>query len=177
MNFDPSKIAPSVGFVLVGAFLFIIGGLGYIPVVANTPMLSVFFRIIMCALGFLLIVIGPICVFVTMPREKSKVYLNQTDLEKLSVDIVKSLIKDPAWAGLALDLSQVKPQGETVFSSRMKHFYSEKETMAKDFSPLLIERCKLLAKSHSRVYIFVDSGTTLYPFFQRYNRVAQFIVS
>lgn len=71
------------------------------------------------------------------------------------------------WAVEALERAKLGLQGQSQFRERYGHFREEKEFTAKEFVALLLRRCKTLAEGGNKVYLLIDSGTTLYPFFER----------
>lgn len=54
---------------------------------------------------------------------------------------------------------------KSLFEMRQQHFYEEKIFLAKNFTPLLLKRCEFLINLGHKVYLVIDSGTTLFPFF------------
>lgn len=165
---DPSKLAPSVAFVLVGAVLVIIGGTGVVPLGNPQPSLKEPLQILLCFLGILLILIGPIFVLIDLFNKNSKSQRDQNEnVKKLAEGIASELRENTTWAAEALDRAQIKPIRQSVFSERMGHFYAEKGAIAEYFTPMLIDRCQLLAENDTQVFLLIDSGTTLYPIFER----------
>jgi len=82
--------------------------------------------------------------------------------------IATILKKDNRWAVEALEIANLRPRIQSLFSERMGHFREEKEYIAKNFVPLLMDRCRRLIESQNKkVYLLIDSGTTLYPFFAK----------
>ncbi|MCI0562347.1 MAG: hypothetical protein MN733_28005 [Nitrososphaera sp.] len=76
------------------------------------------------------------------------------------------LIKDPHWAYRALEAAKLLPYTDTLFGERSKHFREEKQELADRFTPYLLKRCETIIKNQDRdVWLLVDAGTTLYPFF------------
>lgn len=62
-------------------------------------------------------------------------------------------------------------RAESVFGERMGHFAHEKESLCDVLAALLAIRAEaLITEHHKNVIIIVDSGTTLYPFFERFSR-------
>ncbi len=85
----------------------------------------------------------------------------------LSEHIARQLVADPSWAHRALEAAKLLPYKDTLFGERSQHFKEEKEELAARFTPLLIKRCETLIEEDRRhVYLLVDAGTTLYPFFR-----------
>lgn len=59
----------------------------------------------------------------------------------------------------------------TIFGRRLAHFQNEKRFLADEFVPLLLERCKMHINSGKKVYLVIDSGTTLYYFMEVLSRL------
>lgn len=85
---------------------------------------------------------------------------------KLGAEISHVLRNNIDWAASALAKAKLTPHAQTLFAERMRHFQEEKEAIARYFTPLLLGRCKNLITSKKKVFIFLDSGTTLYPVFE-----------
>jgi hypothetical protein len=86
----------------------------------------------------------------------------------LSENIAAQLRRDCSWASEAFERTKLGPYAETLFGERKNHFREEKELIAEKFSLLLIERFKWLFNQQrcSKLYLCIDSGTTLYPIFK-----------
>ncbi len=55
----------------------------------------------------------------------------------------------------------------SLFAERLDFFRDEKEFLAEQFAPRLFARCRSLFEKYGKhVYIYLHSGTTLYPFFR-----------
>lgn len=81
--------------------------------------------------------------------------------------LAKQLVNDPSWAHRALEAAKLLPYKDTLFGERTQHFKEEKEELATRFTPHLIKRCETLIEEGRRhVYLLIDAGTTLYPFFR-----------
>lgn len=77
------------------------------------------------------------------------------------------MVNDPSWAHRALEAAKLLPYKDTLFGERTQHFKEEKEELATRFTPHLIKRCETLIEEGRRhVYLLIDAGTTLYPFFR-----------
>ncbi len=88
--------------------------------------------------------------------------------EKLASNIILKLKKDTSWASEALADAKLGFHSQSLFRERLKHFNKEKEFIVENFVPLLLERCKILiTKENKKVFLIIDSGTTLYPFFKK----------
>lgn len=85
--------------------------------------------------------------------------------QSLADNIAKNLTEDTKWASSALEKANLRGRGQSLFIERMAHFREEKEHLASKFTPLILERCKHLIESDCKVFLIIDSGTTLYPFF------------
>lgn len=106
-------------------------------------------------------------------REEQRKWLNEQSLKLsqvsniLSQDIAQDLKKDFTWAVEALEKAKIGLQARTIFGERMEHFRDEKESIADQFLPKLLDRCAELVEKKKDVYILIDSGTTLYPLFKK----------
>jgi len=86
------------------------------------------------------------------------------DLAEHLADI---LTENPHWAHRALESAKLLPYSDTLFDERSQHFRAEKEELAARFTPYLLHRCKKIILSEDRdVYVLIDAGSTLYPFFE-----------
>jgi hypothetical protein len=83
----------------------------------------------------------------------------------LSKDISENLAKDSRWASEAMERAKLGAHGQTVFGERVGHFLDEKNFLAEMFTTMILARCAKLSERVDRVYLVIDSGTTLYPFF------------
>jgi len=86
--------------------------------------------------------------------------------EPIAENIVRELKRDTKWASESLEKAKLGPYSQSIFGERVGHFSDEKEHIAKHFVPLLIKRCKALIAKGNEVSLLIDSGTTLYPFFE-----------
>ena len=101
---------------------------------------------------------------------------------RLGKSISQQLTSDTRWASQAMERAKLGAYGKTLFGERVGHFYDEKHQLAEQFVPLLFDRCRhILAEFESQrasdepitpITVFVDSGTTLYPFFTEFGRAA-----
>ena len=56
---------------------------------------------------------------------------------------------------------------KNVFQQRMNHFHAEKYFLARKFTDLLLARIKHIAEEFDKhIFLFLDSGTTTFPFFE-----------
>ncbi|MBI5909839.1 MAG: hypothetical protein HY848_07795 [Betaproteobacteria bacterium] len=89
-------------------------------------------------------------------------------VKPLADKLVASLVADTRWAADALERAKLGPYTKTLFGERSSHFREEKEHVAERFVPMLLRRCrKLIEEDGKRVFLLIDAGTTLYPFFSR----------
>ncbi len=86
---------------------------------------------------------------------------------KISIEVANQLKEDVSWASIALDKAKIKPSSQTLFAERWDHFKEEKEFIATKFIDILMGRLKFLSEKYSKVFLLIDSGTTLYPFFEK----------
>ncbi len=85
----------------------------------------------------------------------------------LSSLISSDLIANNTWAIEAIEKAKLGSYSQTLFGDRSGHFYEEKKVIASRFVPLLLSRCKhLIEERGKKVYLIVDSGTTLKPLFK-----------
>jgi hypothetical protein len=86
---------------------------------------------------------------------------------ELAEGISRQLVDDPHWAAVALEAAKFLPYQDTLFGERAQHFKEEKEELARVFCPMLLARCRNTIETTGReVYLAVDAGTTLLPFFK-----------
>lgn len=91
---------------------------------------------------------------------------------QLAREVSDMLRSDVSWASDALDKAKIRPSSQTLFAERWDHFKKEKEFIADKFTDLLVRRLKHLAKDHDKkIFLLIDSGTTLYPFFERLGKI------
>jgi hypothetical protein len=84
-------------------------------------------------------------------------------------EITKQMVSD-AVSQLDLKMQMLgdpSAQMGSLFEERMSHFFGEKNFLAERFLPLLLRRCRAFAEEGREVYLLIDSGTTLYPFFEK----------
>ena len=84
-------------------------------------------------------------------------------------EITKQMVSDTVGQlGLKMQmLGESSTQVKSLFEERMLHFFGEKNFLAERFLPLLLRRCRAFAEEGREVYLLIDSGTTLYPFFEK----------
>lgn len=86
---------------------------------------------------------------------------------ELAESVSRRLVDDPHWAAAALEAARFLPYQDTLFGERSQHFKEEKEELARVFCPMLLARCRnIIEAAHREVYLAVDAGTTLLPFFK-----------
>ena len=85
----------------------------------------------------------------------------------LAEQLAQRLIDDPYWAFRAIEAAKLLSYRDTLFGERTQHFKEEKEELASRFTPYLFKRCEAIVEDGKRhVYLFIDAGTTLFPFFR-----------
>jgi len=92
--------------------------------------------------------------------------------EKLAKYITQEMRDDLSWATETLKKAKLGLHSKSIFGERTSHFYEEKEFIADQFVPILMNRCRALAEERDKVYLLIDSGTTLYPFFEKLGKAA-----
>lgn len=107
-------------------------------------------------------------------RAQRREWLTQeeTDIKELSVQIAseaaKELGSNVRWAERALEAAKLGPYAQSLFGERRDHFRDEKNLLSRSFAPLLLSRAQWHAKRGKHVFVVVDSGTTLFPFFEQF---------
>jgi hypothetical protein len=156
-------------FVLVIASVFIlVAVIGSVPVPGTQPLVGSGWRIGLAASGFALLVIGLIYKWLELRIKGIGIgTVDQVEFAKRVADEIVSRV------GL---ITPVKAKNESfrqlLFAERMSHFYEEKQYIADQFASLLLDRCRFFAETGKQVYLLIDSGTTLYPFFEKLGRAA-----
>ena len=90
--------------------------------------------------------------------------------DKITHGICSSLKNDVHWASDALEKAKIIGMRQnTLFSERLSYYPLEKECLADQFASLLLKRCKFLLESnqYKKIYLIIDSGTTLYSLFAK----------
>ena len=106
-------------------------------------------------------------------REQQEKWLRNESVKIIHVsdaiakEVTAKLKDDTEWAADALSKAKINTSAQTLFTVRLDHFRDEKEAIAEHFVPILLKRCKKHIESGRKVYLLIDSGTTLYPFFNR----------
>lgn len=109
-------------------------------------------------------------------REEYRAWLEEQEAKILSVSaqvaetVAQRLSKNISWASDALEKASIKPDTQTLFAERWGHFRKEKEFIANNFIHLLLRHLRTLSLEKSKVYLIIDSGTTLYPFFKKFGQ-------
>jgi len=88
-------------------------------------------------------------------------------IETVPKQIAEVMKKDARWAADIVENVKLGYRPRTLFGQRLDHFRDEKEHIAERFLPLLLRHCHALVSGGKKVYLIMDSGTTLYPFFQK----------
>lgn len=84
---------------------------------------------------------------------------------EIAQHVAQFLKEDPHWAQLAIEGAKLLPYTGTIFGERSQHFPAEKQELASRFAPYLLKRCEVLAMDGKHVFLMIDAGSTLYPFF------------
>ena len=86
----------------------------------------------------------------------------------------QSLVEDTKWFTVGLQKSVLFPYKSTIFGARSNHFREEKEQIAEQFCQQLIPYVeeRLVRDKFEQIFLIIDSGTTLYPFFSILGRMA-----
>lgn len=91
----------------------------------------------------------------------------------LAKQVAGQLTEDTRWASDALERAKLGARSKTLFGERISHFRDEKEYLAGQFlQSVLLPRCKHLVESGHRVFLLVDSGTTLRPVLEQLGQQA-----
>ncbi|MCX6232927.1 MAG: hypothetical protein NTZ33_15465 [Bacteroidetes bacterium] len=84
----------------------------------------------------------------------------------LGESIQKELVKDVTWLTTAMIQAKIGTNSKTLFGERLSHFEIEKKFIAEKFVPLLLNRCQNHINNGKEVCLLIDSGTTLFDFFE-----------
>lgn len=99
-------------------------------------------------------------------RFRTTEYLRFSETSReIANSVAKNLQSDPDWARQALESAKILPYQDTIFGERSRHFQAEKQELAKQFTRYLLARCQKFADDERDVFLLIDSGTTLFPFF------------
>ena len=88
------------------------------------------------------------------------------------IERILSVVKKPVGRaetrslfGFPKRLEELAAFSQTLFAQRVAHYSKEKHAIAEHFGVLLLQRCRHLIEHRKlRVVLWIDSGTTLYPF-------------
>ena len=105
-----------------------------------------------------------------LERERIELGKMYKPLSKL---ISSDLIADSQWAFEAIQKAKLGSYSQTLFGERSGHFREEKQKIASNFVHHLLSRCKYLIETTKKdIYLIIDSGSTLQPFFELLGRRA-----
>ena len=93
---------------------------------------------------------------------------------ELSKSISDELNKNNNWAYEGLEKAKLGLHSKTLFGMRKGDFSDEKEFLAKSFSPFLLDRIERFVNDGCDVFLIIESGSTVYPFFKHFGRAATF---
>jgi len=87
----------------------------------------------------------------------------------LATEIGDALNRDPTWAVEALAAARISGSAYSVFGNRITHFQGEKSFLAEIVVDLVKARAQAALEQDpdAGIIAVVDSGTTLYPLFER----------
>ena len=88
-------------------------------------------------------------------------------LHEIGRYVARGLQEDPSWLSNALESAVTYPYHNTTFQKRSDHFREEKLAIAAFTAKYLFHLLKeqLNKKNKPKVYVFIDSGSTLSPMF------------
>ncbi len=162
MNLSPEKVAPPVAFVLVGSVMTILGAIGVIPLGNPQPVIEPDMRMVIGALGILMLFLGIIFVWrETTSTQQATTKLSPKDVRALADEIVRQLRTELPHA------EKSAPRALSLFDERKLHFREEKLHLADHFLTPLLRRCQAHVESGKQVHLLIDSGTTLFPIFEK----------
>jgi hypothetical protein len=172
---DIPKVVTPVALVLAGVIVVLIAVTGTVLVGTAQPYIAEpELRLGLGVFGIVLTLLG--CFFYWSDRYLSKLpgasSSNASVTDQIAADIVTELKRDVRWATEALEQAKLMPPVQSVFAERLSQFREEKEYLAEQFVPLLLQRCRVFAESGKQVYLIVDSGTTFRPFLGKLGQVA-----
>ena len=92
----------------------------------------------------------------------------------LAKQVAEELSTQSRWASDALERAKLGTHSKTLFGERIAHFRDEKQFLASQFlQSVLLPRARYLVESGGhRVFILVDSGTTLRPVLEQLGQQA-----
>lgn len=98
----------------------------------------------------------------TSPQEASRI------AAILAEEVAEVLRRDPYWADSVAQQTQLAlPSGYGYFGDRILHHHSEKRFLADAFLPGLVDRIEAHLRKGLKVFLVIDSGTTLYWMFNK----------
>ncbi len=106
-------------------------------------------------------------------RDEQREWLNRESIRLTNIsipiaeNIARELKSDIGWAFESLEKAKLGQYSQSIFGERLAHFAEEKKYITEQFVPLLLKRCKHLISQGKKIYLLIDSGTTLYPFFEK----------
>lgn len=100
-------------------------------------------------------------------REEQYQKFREDPAKDIAQHVTEILRRNPDWARRAMEDANLASYTYTIFGERSHHFAEEKRELAKLFAPYLLRRCEQLILKGKSVYILIDAGTTLYPFFKQ----------
>lgn len=149
--------------------MIVAGSIEALPMGSPQPTIDPMMRIVLIVLGILIFLLGAVLSAVLVWRERpsykpSSVQISRDDIQAVANEVVAQIKSE--------DLDQTKPMPHmlSLFEERKSHFREEKHHLADHFVPHFLRRCRALIENGQRVYLLIDSGTTLYPFFERIGR-------
>ena len=106
--------------------------------------------------------------FLDEPEPKaSSETIKLSEIRKHIVEAVASNLRTHTeWAQHTVQDMLLLAEGGSVFAERMEHFLDEKRYLANQLVPWLIERILFLLRGDLRIYLVIDSGTSLYWVFR-----------
>jgi hypothetical protein len=95
-------------------------------------------------------------------------------IENISKKEVKPLAEELASHLLPAIIKVINPVvSPTLFGERQNHFLFEKIEIANQFTPVLLKRIKNFIDQGKRVYLLLDSGSTIFNFFKTIGEFAR----
>lgn len=151
--------------VLVGGILLFSGLVGVIPYWSPPYVIPAPEKHYMVLSGIILLLMGFI---IYIP--KSTIVENTTNFQNdLAEDVANRVINVIRGDSIFLNSSSngTHPANvSSLFKNRFSHFLPEKEYLAKNFTNHLLDRCKAYILNGKKVYLIIDSGTTLFHLFK-----------
>jgi len=85
----------------------------------------------------------------------------------VAAGINRLLLESRNWVDDAVLDLQLQKNAESIFGERIKHYQREKERLAEQFIPLLLDRVHRILAGRRKVALVIDSGTTTYFAFRQ----------